>query len=223
MAGWTDERTEKLRADWAAGLSASQIAERMGGITRNSVIGKAHRLGLSGRQVQHRKSPSGVARAKYLARRPKIYDRRKFNHGGDHDSNSARLALINGRRKLTGNKPFETLAEFYADQDKRSAELAALEAMPEVEVELSNRRGVADIQDDQCRWPIGDPQRTGFHFCDRKKEAPGLLPYCKQHNARAFRPPQPKSYLPNVQSDSSRAIGDKTKSLEEFETMAVRR
>ncbi|WP_306251704.1 GcrA family cell cycle regulator [Parvularcula sp. IMCC14364] len=46
---WTDERVELLKKLWAEGLSASQIAGKMGGVTRNAVIGKVHRLGLSGR------------------------------------------------------------------------------------------------------------------------------------------------------------------------------
>ena len=46
---WTDERVELLKKLWADGLSASQIAGQMGGVTRNAVIGKVHRLGLSGR------------------------------------------------------------------------------------------------------------------------------------------------------------------------------
>ena len=55
--GWTDERVELLKKLWADGLSASQIAAELGGITRNAVIGKVHRLGLSGRA----KSPSSSA------------------------------------------------------------------------------------------------------------------------------------------------------------------
>jgi len=55
--GWTDERVELLKKLWAEGLSASQIAAELGGITRNAVIGKVHRLGLSGRA----KSPSAAA------------------------------------------------------------------------------------------------------------------------------------------------------------------
>lgn len=47
--GWTDERVDALRKLWLDGLSASQIAKELGGITRNAVIGKVHRLGLSGR------------------------------------------------------------------------------------------------------------------------------------------------------------------------------
>ena len=46
---WTDERVELLKKYWSEGLSASQIASKMGGVTRNAVIGKVHRLGLSGR------------------------------------------------------------------------------------------------------------------------------------------------------------------------------
>jgi GcrA cell cycle regulator len=54
---WTDERVETLKRLWTDGLSASQIAAELGGITRNAVIGKVHRLGLSGRA----KSPSSAA------------------------------------------------------------------------------------------------------------------------------------------------------------------
>ena len=47
--GWSEDRVERLKALWADGLSASQIAKQLGGVTRNAVIGKVHRLGLSGR------------------------------------------------------------------------------------------------------------------------------------------------------------------------------
>src|SRR3712207_7312197 len=48
-ATWTDERVELLKKLWTDGLSASQIAAELGNVTRNAVIGKVHRLGLSGR------------------------------------------------------------------------------------------------------------------------------------------------------------------------------
>ena len=51
---WNDERVELLKKLWADGLSASQIAGRLGGVTRNAVIGKVHRLGLSGRATTSR-------------------------------------------------------------------------------------------------------------------------------------------------------------------------
>ena len=63
--GWTDERVETLKKLWQDGLSASQIAKQLGGVTRNAVIGKVHRLGLSGRAT-----PSKPARPVFKAARP---------------------------------------------------------------------------------------------------------------------------------------------------------
>ena len=63
--GWTDERVELLKKLWQDGLSASQIAKHLGGVTRNAVIGKVHRLGLSGRAA-----PSKPARPVFKAPRP---------------------------------------------------------------------------------------------------------------------------------------------------------
>lgn len=65
--GWTDERVELLKKLWQDGLSASQIARQLGGVTRNAVIGKVHRLGLSGR-AQPSKPRRAVIRA---PRRPR--------------------------------------------------------------------------------------------------------------------------------------------------------
>ena len=55
---WNDERVDLLKKLWGEGLSASQIAGRIGGVTRNAVIGKVHRLGLSGRATTSRSSPA---------------------------------------------------------------------------------------------------------------------------------------------------------------------
>lgn len=63
--GWTDERVEQLKKLWQDGLSASQIAKQLGGVTRNAVIGKVHRLGLSGRAA-----PSKPSRPVFKAPRP---------------------------------------------------------------------------------------------------------------------------------------------------------
>jgi len=60
---WNDERVELLKKLWADGLSASQIAGRLGGVTRNAVIGKVHRLGLSGRATTSRMKSHRPARA----------------------------------------------------------------------------------------------------------------------------------------------------------------
>jgi GcrA cell cycle regulator len=66
---WTDERTELLKKLWEEGLSASQIADRLGGVTRNAIVGKVHRLGLSGRAT--------TSRMKTAWRRPKSTRRKR--------------------------------------------------------------------------------------------------------------------------------------------------
>ena len=65
MGGWTDERVAALKKLWLDGLSASQIAKQLGGVTRNAVIGKVHRLGLSGRAT-----PAAPSRPVFKAPRP---------------------------------------------------------------------------------------------------------------------------------------------------------
>ena len=86
--GWTDERVELLKKLWQDGLSASQIAKQLGGVTRNAVIGKVHRLGLSGRAT-----PSKPARTVFKAPRPA---RTAANF-------SARATGITGRTGVTRN------------------------------------------------------------------------------------------------------------------------
>ena len=86
---WTDERVELLKKLWADGLSASQIAAELGGVTRNAVIGKVHRLGLAGRA----KSASSAAprprkpRTAHMLRvtRPSIRGNTALMHAYDLD------------------------------------------------------------------------------------------------------------------------------------------
>jgi len=72
---WNEERIAELRRLWSEGFSASQIADRLGGITRNAVIGKAHRLNLPGRpspiqrQLGERKARQRPAAARPAAER----------------------------------------------------------------------------------------------------------------------------------------------------------
>ena len=65
---WTDERVEQLKQLWSEGLSASQIARQLGGVTRNAVIGKVHRLGLAGRATPARAERPRMQVARRTAR-----------------------------------------------------------------------------------------------------------------------------------------------------------
>ncbi len=204
---WDDGRVAQLTRDWLDGYSAQQCAERLGGgITRNSVISKVHREGISQRQKV--RSPRQAQRAW----RPR--------QGAPTGKTSPRLSLINAKRKQIGAAPFESLEEYHAEQALRAAELAALEAMPEIEIPVGERLKLLDLENHHCRWPIGDPQRPDFHFCG-SRPVPGL-PYCQRHAVRAYAPPKPKGYLPSVHVLAPN-VTDLTKAIEEFELMAVRR
>ena len=136
--GWTDERVEQLKSLWTEGLSASQIARVLGGVTRNAVIGKVHRLGLAGR--------AGPARTE----RPRSMSPRSV----------VRIAV---------------------------PEPEIIEEDPVV-LEDGRFATVLTINDRMCRWPIGDPAESEFHFCGRKPKTGS--PYCEAHARKAYQPQQ---------------------------------
>lgn len=135
--GWTDERVEQLKALWNDGLSASQIARVLGGVTRNAVIGKVHRLGLAGRAAPTRSE----------------------------------------RPRTTG--PRRSMVHAVAPQP------VIVEEDPIV-LEDGSFATVLTITDRMCRWPIGDPAETEFHFCGRKPKFGS--PYCEAHARKAYQP-----------------------------------
>ncbi|CAN1723870.1 GcrA cell cycle regulator [Hyphomicrobium sp. 1Nfss2.1] len=152
---WTDERVELLKKLWGEGLSASQIAGRLGSVTRNAVIGKVHRLGLSGRAT--------TSRMKSHRPRPRMASKR----------------MAKTRMAQTGNPAFRAL---YQEAD------VYVPPAEEMVIPLNERKTIQTLTECSCRWPIGDPQASDFHFCGKNK-VPGL-PYCEFHARRAFQPPQ---------------------------------
>jgi GcrA cell cycle regulator len=85
---WTDERVELLKKLWSDGLSASQIAGELGGITRNAVIGKVHRLGLSGRAKSASTStprPRKARSSAHMLRVPRVRGNTALAHAYDLD------------------------------------------------------------------------------------------------------------------------------------------
>jgi GcrA cell cycle regulator len=136
---WTDERVELLKKLWAEGLSASQIAGRLGGVTRNAVIGKVHRLGLSGRATSSRSS----------APRP-----RRAHAPRQHRAPS----LTFGTRGNVALKP-----SYEAEYDPEPV------PVEELVIPLHERASILTLKETMCRWPIGDPAEEDFHFCGRKK------------------------------------------------------
>jgi GcrA cell cycle regulator len=137
---WTDERVESLKKLWQEGLSASQIASRIGSVTRNAVIGKVHRLGLAGRATTSRMKSHRPRRAPTVAKqRP----------------------LKAPRFGQAGNSPLRDLYKGDAD--------VYVPAIEELVIPMNERKYIATLTDSCCRWPIGDPQNAEFHFCGKKK------------------------------------------------------
>lgn len=162
MTGWNDERVEILKKLWAEGLSASQIAARLKGTSRNAVISKVHRLGLSGRVTTLRMKSNRPRTVPQAAGKPKPIPRP-------------------AARPMPKSSFLFSLMGFEAEPFKPQEEL---------DIPLEKRRSLVDLQEKDCRWPIGDPMKPDFHFCNRDK-VPGL-PYCEFHARRAFQPPQPR-------------------------------
>lgn len=136
---WTDDRVDLLKKLWAEGLSASQIAGRLGGVTRNAVIGKVHRLGLSGRATTSRmKSHRPRNRVPGTAKRA---SKTKFANTG----NPALRALYH-----PDAEPFMPASE-------------------ELNIPAAERKDIQSLEANHCRWPIGDPQHPEFHFCGKGK------------------------------------------------------
>jgi GcrA cell cycle regulator len=213
---WTDERVETLKRMWAEGASASQIAKELGQVTRNAVIGKVHRLGLSNRVAAG--GPDGAA-------------------GGGAD-----LGLDAGADAMTEDAPEDAPEEAAARRDAEAAPVgpsvraaappapplgAGEDAMPEededeapppqpfrraiipagqplppqpspneispealakvTEVEKSARRlSLMELTEKTCKWPVGDPATSNFWFCGLPVQAG--KPYCEAHVGVAFQP-----------------------------------
>jgi len=161
---WTDERVELLRKLHADGLSNELIAEKMGGVTRNAVLGKINRLGLSGSKA-HPHRPSVTKKAAEAGWRTKPRKSAK--------AQQAKPRVVKAR------SAFAQLLAADADGYVPPAE--------ELVIPVSERKTLQDLDDGDCRWPIGDPQNSEFHFCGKGKVTG--LPYCQHHARVAFKPP----------------------------------
>jgi len=162
---WTDERVELLRKLWSEGLSASQIAAQLGGVSRNAVIGKVHRLKLSSR-----------GRAAAAPTRTK-----KTAQGGSAAKPAARATSAS--RHVTASIGATALqAQFDAEPVARQY----LRPVEDVVVPISRRLQLVELTERTCKWPNGDPLSEDFHFCGNDAGESG--PYCNYHSRIAFQP-----------------------------------
>lgn len=163
---WTEDRVEQLKKMWAEGLSASQIAAKLaGGVTRNAVIGKVHRMGLSGRVTRTRVST------------PRTRKTREPSHPGR--PSGAETSSTNAYR-TAGNNALKPVASIKPEPIPEPVPIRVAD-IPEGE-----RVTILMLSDKTCRWPIGDPSSEDFCFCGKTpKEG---VPYCAGHAAIAYQP-----------------------------------
>ena len=138
--GWNDENVDLLKSLWRDGVSCSKIASKIGGVTRNAVIGKVHRLGLAARRTASRVRDLPGAKVRARPAPERLAAANAFAVRAPSRKRTAR------RKRLTAPRS-----------------LPALTAAPDERVTVLTLTGRS------CRYPTGDPREPGFHFCGRHK------------------------------------------------------
>jgi GcrA cell cycle regulator len=195
---WTEERIERLKKMWHDGATASQIADELGGVSRNAVIGKAHRLGLEQRpspvkpgEEKEVKKPATAAAPKTVA--PKAEAPRAAAPAA-HPSPQAGAAPQRpagpemqyrsiGPGGFIRQGPGEQQAPIPPAPPRR---LVPAKPSPEV----ADKTGLLDLNDRICKWPMGHPGEPDFYFCGEPAN-PGF-PYCVQHCGVAYQAQLPR-------------------------------
>ncbi len=194
---WTDDRVETLKKMWGEGQSASQIAKELGGVTRNAVIGKVHRLGLSNRAGSGGNAAKTAAKADTKTKapaKPKAAPKAKVAAAPAEEAS----APVNDGRPImetqaAAPRPMSAArrAIIPAGQPlppQPSANEISPEALAKVNaVERTAKKiSLMELTEKTCKWPVGDPATEDFWFCG----LPSLAgkPYCEAHVGVAFQP-----------------------------------
>ncbi|MBW7920922.1 MAG: GcrA cell cycle regulator [Rubellimicrobium sp.] len=179
---WTDERVELLKRMWSEGQSASQIAKELGGVTRNAVIGKVHRLGLSNRAgAATAEAPAAAAPETVAAAAPApdpVDDDPADTAAGDAEV-AVETALPARAQIVPAGRPLPP----QPSHNEISPE--ALARVTEVE-KVARKLSLMELTEKTCKWPVGDPATPNFWFCGLPVQ-PGK-PYCEAHVGVAFQP-----------------------------------
>jgi GcrA cell cycle regulator len=180
---WTDERVEKLKELWGDGMSASQIAKILGGVTRNAVIGKVHRLGLSNRGA----ASGGKAATDEAKPAPKpAKPSRPAKAAAEPKDTVAVPEEVKPAPVVVRTQPvIRDATQPRAPGLPTPEEQAARATLVEIE-KMAKRLDLLSLTERTCKWPIGDPTEESFHFCGLPSVAG--KPYCEHHVAVAFQP-----------------------------------
>lgn len=180
---WTDERVELLKKMWGEGQSASQIAKELGGVTRNAVIGKVHRLGLSNRAGSGGSSSASTAKAEA---KPKPAPKAKAEPKVQPKTEPAVKPVSETKAALPARKQIIPAGQPLPPQP--SANEISPEALAKVnEVEKKAKKiSLMELTERTCKWPVGDPATDNFWFCGLPVQQG--KPYCEAHVGVAFQP-----------------------------------
>jgi GcrA cell cycle regulator len=206
---WTDERIEKLTKMWEGGATASQIADELGGVSRNAVIGKAHRLGLKARpspvkandkpekpapaarktkpapEVQPAPEPAPPPRPAATPARPAPAPAAPTAAPAPASSSTP------SQPRIVSVGPGGFLRQGPGDQQAPIPPAPPRRLVPaKPSPEIAGKTSLLDLNDRICRWPMGHPGEPDFHFCGEKVN-PGF-PYCVEHCGRAYQAQLPR-------------------------------
>ncbi len=179
---WTDDRVEILKKMWGEGQSASQIAKELGGVTRNAVIGKVHRLGLSNRTT------AGAAAKPEPKAKPaaKPDPKPKAAEPAPEKPELKTEPAIAPQANLPARKQIIPAGQPLPPQP--SANEISPEALAKVnEIEKKAKKlSLMELTERTCKWPVGDPATEDFWFCGLPVKQG--KPYCEAHVGVAFQP-----------------------------------
>ena len=202
---WTDERIDQLKALWDKGLTASQIAEKLGGVSRNAVIGKAHRLGLKSRpspvkandadkKAAPKKAAPAAAPAKAHAAAAPARPRPAEPVApvrADDDAAEAPAPRVSSSPRIVSIGPGGFMRQGPGDQQAPIPPAPPRRLVPaKPSPEMAHKTSLLDLNERICRWPLGHPGEADFHFCGVPVN-PGF-PYCVEHCGRAYQAQLPR-------------------------------
>src|SRR5688572_18473541 len=204
---WTDERIDKLTKMWEGGATASQIADELGGVSRNAVIGKAHRLGLKARPspVKANEKPEPAPAPKPAPKPAAAEPARTAAPAAPRPAPAtpARSAAAPAegaagdappappQPRIVSVGPGGFLRQGPGDQQAPIPPAPPRRLVPaKPSPEMADKTSLLELNDRICRWPMGHPGEPDFHFCGEKVN-PGF-PYCVEHCGRAYQAQLPR-------------------------------
>jgi GcrA cell cycle regulator len=199
---WTEERIERLKKMWHEGATASQIADELGGVSRNAVIGKAHRLGLEqrpspvkpGEEKEVKKpaaAPVAAAAPKAAAPKPEAPEAAPAPAAPAPTGHAPRRQLTPQELQYRSIGPGGFIRQGPGEQQAPIPPAPPRRLVPaKPSPEVADKTSLLDLNDRICKWPIGHPGEPDFYFCGAPAN-PGF-PYCVEHCGVAYQAQLPR-------------------------------